>query len=189
MDQFSRIIGIKNVSADNYFFESCYLPWISFKNEKQVEAVNKYIYLKAKIFFRQILDLQLPGFNFQSNYISYHQIITDLDFKKTQIKYFYSNIFSCLGERDRESKLVFIPRWGITFDENNCPIETSFLPSSYIPSPASKINFTPLKYFSENREVSFIRYGDIRANDEPIFYYIYFTMQEILDQIRVLDSF
>jgi hypothetical protein len=82
--------------------------------------------------------------------------ITDLDFQTIDMTYFYEQLFSGLGERDNKKRLKKIVKWGVTFDKQCTPITAE--------------NLRP--------------FGTICINKTPVFYSLYFTMQELLDTIR-----
>lgn len=172
------------VYPENYKieFESDYLPLISFKTEQQKIVAEEYILNKVNIFFKEIIHINVDVAKSQ---ISYPKIITQKDFKAKQIKYFYENIFYDLGQRNSKGKLNFSPKWGITFDKKCAPISVSYLSSTYRRDRSRLFNpqFCPFdckKYFGYDWK---LKYGTININGKPLFYYIYFTLQEILDQI------
>lgn len=156
-----EVIGI----CSDLNFESNYVPFVSFKSQEQKDAAEDYIIHQVNYFFKNILNIdsveQLP----------YPKIITENDFKSVDIKYFYDNLFYDLGERNSEGKLEPKIKWGITFDEKCAPIKV-VMANPRNDSNQNKIN--------QNR-----RYGTIDINGTPIFYYIYFTLQEILDVIKL----
>ena len=105
-------------------------------------------------------------------------MITDDEFGKIHIEYFYEILFSDLGERDEQNRLVPNIKWGAVFDKRCTPIETAFISKNY---QGSRSN-AKLEKYSDNRK--YRKYGTIDINGKPIFYYIYFTIQEILNAIR-----
>ena len=92
----------------------------------------------------------------QNTVVSTSKTIAKEDFKNIGIQYFYQNIFNDLGKRDNKNKLEIVIKWTMTLDINNCP-------------------------FSDNQ---YRKYGTIDVDGIPVFYYIHFTVQEILDAIR-----
>lgn len=179
-----------DIYSDNYQFESDYFPLISLKNQDQKDAMEKYIFRKAEIFFEKIIQINTSTLEVRRSYISYSKMITDIDFKKKKIKYFYENLFDDLMQRDSNNKLKFHPKWGITFDENCCPILTNYLSPKYIPNnirSKKSISYQPLVYRDYGYPFTFQRYGTFDINGEPVFYYIYFTLQELLDEIKRLS--
>jgi hypothetical protein len=182
-------IKILDIYSDNHELESDYLPLIFVKNHSQKDAVERYIFKKAEIFFREIISINDSSFDVKQNYIPYSRMITDIDFKKKQIKYFYDTLFDNLGNRDFNKKLIISPKWGITFDEKCCPILTSYLSPNYKRSnerrSSKSIDYKPLNYHNKySGDFPFHRYGTIDINQKSIFYYVYFTLQEILDEVR-----
>lgn len=165
-----QIIGI----SDNTDFTSNYIPLISFKTAKQKEAVESYIVQEASRFFEKILE---PGIT--AIPIAYPKLITEIDFKEVDISYFYDNLFFDLGERDYTRKLKRVVKWGTTFDEKCAPIkiESAYPSFSNTGDYLSSNNGDSTNY--RNR-----RFGTIDINGTPIFYYLYFTLQEILDVIK-----
>ncbi|MEG3937183.1 MULTISPECIES: hypothetical protein [unclassified Microcoleus] len=174
---------IKNVDVynENLNFESDYLPLIAFKSEKQKNAVEQYILNKVTFFFKRIIKIE---FDVKKSQINYSNTITEKDFTEKPISYFYENIFVDLGKRDHAGKLDVSPKWGITFDQKCAPIEVSHLPHNYTVSPTSHPQFKPFDDDYHNNKKTHYRYGTIDINGKPIFYYIYFTLQEIIDVIK-----
>src|SRR5919202_594044 len=123
------------------------------------------------------------NFNFEidvkESQINYSNTITEKDFTKKPISYFYENIFVDLGKRSA-GKLDVSPKWRITFDQKCAPIDVSYLPANY---RNSQPKFTPFEYKHSNKKF-YHRYGTIDINGKPIFYYIYFPLQEIIDVIK-----
>ena len=175
------------IYPENYQFESDYLPLISFKTEKQRNDAENYIKMKVDIFFRKIL--KIDNIDVVKSQVPYSKIITPEDFKAKNISYFYDNIVCDLDEtpRDSEGQLNFPAKWGITFDEKCTPISVSYLSSKYKKPYKSPPHFEPYTYTHQNRYEWNYKYGTIDINGQPIFYYIYFTLQEILDAIRNND--
>jgi len=167
------------VFSEECNFESDYLPLISFKAQEQQEKAEKYILEKAKIFFIKIIEIN----DVEISQITYPKIITEKDFPHKPIKYFYDNLFFDLGKRDSEGKLIFQPKWGITFDEKCAPISVHYLDSQKNRKDMRMRRLTDYYPFSYHDFTSF-RYGKIYLNGEPVFYYIYFTLQEILNAIQ-----
>ena len=157
-------------------FESNYIPLISFYNPQQKSTIENYIFTKADIFFHKIIKIEV---DVRKSCINYPKIITEKDFKSVPIRYFYDNIFSDLGKRKDDNKLDFTPKWGITFDEKCAPIEVSYLSPGF----KYKRNFKPFCYPHHKYKWKY-RYGTIDINKKPVFYYIYFTLQELLDEIK-----
>lgn len=167
-----------DVYYENNQFESDYLPLISFKTQQQQEQAEKYILDKVKIFFEQIIKIDI---DVTQSHISYSKTITEKDFNKKEIKYFYENILYDIGKRDTKGKLSFSPKWGITFDEKCTPVLISRLSSRYRVYSDSKPSYSKFIY---DNIIPYFRYGTIDINDTPIFYYIYFTLQELLDVMK-----
>ncbi len=174
---------IKNVGIynENFNFKSDYLPLIAFKSENQKKAVEEYILTKVDVFFKRIIKIEI---DVKESQINYSHTITENDFIEKPISYFYKNIFVHLGKRSA-GKLDVSPKWGITFDQKCAPIEVSYLSPGYLRnSPNYQPEFTPFGYnYSKNKKF-YYRYGTIDINSKPIFYYIYFTLQEIIDVIK-----
>ena len=97
MSHETDIIGI---IAENLPFQSNYIPLISFKNEEQKKAAEKYIIEEANRFFSEIFWLSAQ----KVRQLPYPMLITELDFKKVDISYFYENLFYDL-ERKPDGKL------------------------------------------------------------------------------------
>lgn len=170
MNQKINIIGI---CPETLLFQSSYVPLISFKNEEQKKGAEEYISGEANKFFDILLTDQAV------KPLTYPLLITEWEFKKIDMSYFYENLFSDL-ERKPDGKLEAKIKWGITFDVKCAPIELGYLSPKYdgfYPSIAYTNNGRPHR-----------RYGTIDINGKPVFYYIYFTLQEILDVIKPLPN-
>jgi hypothetical protein len=90
-------------------------------------------------------------------------------------------LFFDLGERDSNKKLIRKLKWGITFDQELAPIATSY------PTYKNSEGRTCLLDY-KSRGLPYPRnYGYISINGEPIFYYLHFTLQEILDAIKTAN--
>jgi hypothetical protein len=176
----NRDITNVDVYNENLNFESDYLPLIAFKSENQKNAVEEYILNKVDVFFKRIIQIEV---DVKKSQINYSNTITEKDFNEKPISYFYENIFVDLGKRDRAGKLDVSPKWGITFDQKCAPIEVSYLPPGFKVYKDSQPEFRRFDYDYSNYKFHY-RYGTIDINGTPIFYYIYFTLQEIIDVIK-----
>ncbi|HYX18571.1 MAG TPA: hypothetical protein VE944_30250 [Nostoc sp.] len=172
----SELDTIGTHSSDTAF-ESIYVPFIFFANEKQKNTIEMYISQQVNDFFQKLS----PSVNVAQ--LSYSKLITEKDFKQIQISYFYDNLFHGL-ERDSDGKLKLTVKWSITFDERCTPIQLVNLPASYR-GHESKPNFL----YKDNEGRPHRKYGTIEINGVPIFYYIYFTLQEILDVVKKIPGF
>ncbi|WP_337884488.1 hypothetical protein [Fischerella thermalis] len=177
MNEEIKSIGIY---PEYYEFESDYIPLISFKTQQQKDTIEDYILTKADIFFKKIIKINI---DVEASQITYHNTITEKDFRSKNISYFYENIFFDLDKRDSDNKLDFSPKWGITFDEKIAPIEVSFLSPTFRVYSDSRPIFKPFYYDHLDYKWNY-RYGTIDINGTPVFYYIYFTLQELLDVIK-----
>ncbi|MBD2015283.1 hypothetical protein H6F96_15050 [Microcoleus sp. FACHB-53] len=167
-----------DIYSENQQFESDYLPLISFKTQQQQARAEEYIFNKVDIFYEKIIKIKT---DIKKTHIAYPKIITEKDFTAKDIKYFYENILFDLGKRNHiNNKLDFAPKWGITFDEKCAPILMSWLSPKYRVYADSKPGYG---IFRED-DIPYYRYGTIDINGTPIFYYIYFTLQELLDVIK-----
>lgn len=161
---------------------SSYIPLISFHSQEQKEIAELYILKEADDFFVNILKIDS-----QIKCIPYSETISWQDFSKTEIEYFYKTLFFDLCERDSSGKLINKLKWGVTFDAEIAPIQIAYLAGneevklSYLDSRNGR---TSLRYHSQNRFPLYRRYGVITLNGEAVFYYLYFTLQEILDAIK-----
>jgi len=134
---------------------SSHIPFISFPTDKQRDSAELYISNEANFFFSDTLKINEP-----IEMIPYSRTINWQDFNKVNIDYFYNTLFFDLGERDSSKKLIKKLKWGVTFDEELAPIQG-------------------------NRSDNLYRkYGFISINRKPIFYYLHFTLQEILDALK-----
>ncbi len=171
MNQKINIIGI---CPKTLLVQSSYVPLISFKNEEQKKAAEDYITREANKFFKILLKAQ------EVKPLAYPLLITELDFKKIDMSYFYENIFYDL-ERKPDGKLEAKIKWGITFDVECAPIQLGYLSPKYD-------GFYPNIAYKNVNDRPHRRYGTIDINGKPVFYYIYFTLQEILDEIKPLPN-
>ena len=170
------IIQLHKNSEDSDFY-SDYVPAISFKSKYQKDIIEKYILEEVKDFFKKVeIDLDI-----NKNQVPYQKIITEKDFinsKKVPITYFYENLFYDLGEREPDGRLKAKIKWGITFDGKCVPSQLGYVNPSFTGYKKLAIkNVDP-----QGRP--YRRYGTIDINGSPVFYYIYFTLQEILDVIK-----
>jgi len=175
----SHELDIIQLHSENSELYSDYVPVISFKHKDQKDKVENYIFEQVKDFFEKLkihLDIhktQLP----------YQKIITEKDvkdFNKVKITYFYENLFYDLGEREPDGRLKAKIKWGITFDDKCVPSQLGYVNPSF-----SGYKKQPIKY-EDSQGRPYRRYGTIDINGTPVFYYIYFTLQEILDVIKRL---
>ena len=171
MNQKINIIGI---CPETLLFQSSYVPLISFKNEEQKKAAEDYISGEANKFFDILLTDQAV------KPLAYPLLITEWEFKKIDMIYFYENLFYDL-ERKPDGKLEAKIKWGITFDEQCAPLNLGYLSPFYD-------GFEPKIAYKNSNGDPHRRYGTIDINGKPVFYYIYFTLQEILDVIKPLPD-
>lgn len=173
MNYQADIIGIH---SDHLKFESEYVPFLSFKNQEQKKVAESYIYQEVSAFFEKILPGQavIP--------IAYAKLITEADFKKKEISYFYDNLFHDL-ERKPNGQLEPKIRWGLTFDEKCAPLQLASTPPNYTGYQK------PSLLYKDTKGRPHRRFGTIDINGTPVFYYIYFTLQEILDVIKGLPRY
>ena len=148
-------------------FQSNYVPLISFKSQQEKEIAENYIIDKVKELFNVIGEVNIP--NVINAQLPYSKSIIREDFSPqiTKIEYFYKNLFSDLEERDKNGKLNLKIKWCITFDIKFAPIE---VPQIRIAS-------------ADNRDSLYRRFGTIDIRGTPVLYYIYFTLQEIIDVV------
>ncbi|MBO3461483.1 hypothetical protein G7B40_026525 [Aetokthonos hydrillicola Thurmond2011] len=184
-----EIVGVRS-QEQNLYFQSDYVPLISFKNKEQKDKAEKYIILEACDFFTNILKVDIPVVQ---NQLASPQIITPRDFNTKKIKYFYEFLLHDLGEREANGKLKVNIKWGITFDEECTPIQVAkhdIHPQSrkiklkYLDSRIGRPRLPYRSHIPHLQYLPYRRYGTIDINGQPIFYYIYFTLQEILDAIK-----
>ncbi|MBD2482213.1 hypothetical protein [Planktothrix sp. FACHB-1365] len=178
------------MNKDNFFIfkdvtiDSDYLPLITFKTINQKEAVENYIISEAKDFFINILKI-----NDELIQIPYPNLITKQDFNTRDIKDFYNILFYDLDQRHSNSnrKLKINIKWGITFDEECTPIEVGYYNRAQdkIVYFDNRPNRPRIAYRRSHLNLMpYRKYGTIDINRIPIFYYLYFTFQEILDVIK-----
>jgi hypothetical protein len=163
MDFIGIIVNSKEIKSN-------YVPLISFKNQQEKQVAESYVINKVDEFFKEIEEVNIP--NIVDAQLPYSKSITIEDFssQNTKIEYFYKNLFSDLEERDKDGKLKLKIKWCITFDINFAPIE---VPQIRIPSPDGR----------DCRDSLYRRFGTIDIRGTPVLYYIYFTLQEIIDVV------
>ena len=156
-------------------FKSAYVPFISFANDGQKKVIENYIFMQVDEFFQKIYPAGVIR-----TQLSYSQLITEEDFKdfnKLKISYFYENLFHDL-ERSSDGKLELKIKWSITFDERCTPIQlANFSP-----------NYRGYEHKLSSKDVKSRKYGIIEINRIPVFYYIYFTLKEILDIAKQIKT-
>ncbi|MEH1904705.1 MAG: hypothetical protein V7L04_25700 [Nostoc sp.] len=167
-----NIIGTRSGDAE---FESAYVPFISFANDGQKNAIENYIFMQVDEFFKKIYPAGVIR-----TQLSYSKLITEEDFKdfnKVKISYFYENLFHDL-ERGSDGKLELKIKWSITFDERCTPIQLANLHP----------NYRGYEHKLSSKDGKSRKYGIIEINRIPIFYYIYFTLKEILDVAKQIPK-
>ncbi len=177
---------IFGVFDGNAISDSSYIPLISFHSQEQKEIAEVYIQREADDFFGNILNIDpLP------QCIPYSKTINWQDFNKVEIEYFYKTLFFDLCNRDSSGKLISNLKWGVTFDAEIAPITTAYMNPLSSRDEEAKLSYLDIRknrpslhYQTQNRFPLYRRYGVITLNGEAVFYYLYFTMQEILDAIK-----
>ncbi|MEH2079300.1 MAG: hypothetical protein V7K89_04580 [Nostoc sp.] len=135
---------------------------------------QNYIFLQVDKFFEKLYPAGVIR-----TQLSYSKLITEEDFKdlkKVKIAYFYDNLFHDL-ERNSDGKLELKIKWSITFDDKCTPIQLVNIPPSYRGYKHKLNDFSDKDMQGRPHR----KYGTIEINGKPVFYYIYFTLQEILD--------
>lgn len=174
MTQETDVIGIY---PEHLAFESKYVPLISFRTEEQKQAAENYLTKEVEVFFDKIYGFKKPPYQA----IPYSQLITEKDFKTVEIDYFYLKLFYDIMRNDKK-KLEMALKYSVTFDEKLTPIQLAWIrPNARAEERDIKPNTWDYKNKRKHR-----KYGTIDINGEPVFYYIYFTIQEILDVIKEL---
>jgi hypothetical protein len=164
-------------NSEHLDFYSDYVPVISFKNKFQKDIIEKYILEEVKDFFKKV-EINL---DVNKNQVPCQKTITEKDFKnseKFKISYFYKTLFKDLGEREPDGRLKAKIKWGITFDEKCVPSQLGYVNPSFTGYKKPTIKYV------DPQGRPYRRYGTIDINGSPVFYYIYFTLQEILDVIK-----
>lgn len=172
----SHETNIIEICSENLSFQSNYVPLISFKNEIQKKVAENYIIAEATTFLVKIL--RLPAQRLMP--LPYPKLITEQDFENVEISYFYENLFHDL-ERKPDGKLEAKIKWGIIFDEKCTPISVGWVSPNYT-------GYNPNINYLDFTGRPYRQYGTIDINGTPVFYYIYFTLQEILDVIKQLPN-
>ncbi len=168
----SQEIDVFSVYSEKKGFQRKFVPLVCFKNQQQKEVAEKYILEQVEKFFQK---LRKKDNNIVSEIpVSYKKTITDIDFEQEpDNKYFYENLFYDLGERLPNGELKENIKWCITFDRTLAPIELKYTQKTGFENKPKKNDLLSIRQF-----------GTIDVNGKPFFYYIYFTMQEILDEIK-----
>ena len=175
---------------------SSYIPLLSFSTQENCNIAESYISNEAMLFFSDILQI-----NESIQMIPYSKTISHKDFNQKSIGdedslgYFYNTLFFDLGQRDSNKKLLKKLKWGVTFDEELTPIQVAYLPPTFSGnSDEARLSYLDRRdgrprhlYRSHNPYISYRKYGFISINGEPIFYYLHFTLQEILDAIKTAN--
>jgi hypothetical protein len=168
------IFGTYN--GNNGVFSS-YIPFISFSTQEYKYMAEAYVMREADLFFKNILKIENSV-----QLIPYLETITWKNFNQVKITYFYNTLFFDLGERDNHGKLMKKLKWGVAFDEELTPIQVAESIEgrlNYSDRRDVRRSYCPRKPFLDYR-----KYGFISVNGEPVFYYLYFTLQEILDALK-----
>lgn len=126
---------------------SCYAACLQLKDSERIK--EKLIKPRVKEFFAAMSI---------NNYeeIPLNSEISDKDFDKQGIDYFYENIFDDI-EKTTEGKIEFSVKYCITLDKTNCT--------------------TPCKKTG-------IFYDEILLNKKPVFYFIYIPIEDIFSFLR-----
>lgn len=180
----SSIFGTYEDSNGVY---SSYVPFISFATQEYKDIAESYIIKEADLFFKDILKIEDSV-----QLIPYLNTITWKDFNQVEMEYFYNTLFFDIGERDINGKLINKLKWCVAFDEEITPIQVAYVipflsgdrrAANFIYSDSRpgrpSFPYRPHKPFLDYR-----KYGLISINGEPVLYYLYFTLQEILDAIK-----
>lgn len=183
--------NIFSLYGDNEAVYSSYIPFISFSSQEQKNVAESYILREADVFFKDILRLEVSVES-----ISYFKTIAWKDFNKVDMEYFYNTLFFDLQERDFNGKLINKLKWSVTFDEEITSIQVAYLSPSFSGErEEARLSYFDRRegrpYFSyrpHNPFPLYRKYGFISLNGEPVFYYLYFTLQEVLDAIKLFDS-
>ncbi|WP_324282246.1 hypothetical protein VKI21_18425 [Cyanobacterium aponinum UTEX 3222] len=166
------MINFSENIVDESHMTSKYIPLICFKDQEQREIIDNYILKEAEYFF----SLIKVNIDVETNFLFCFNLITDKEFQTIDIKYFYENILNNI-QRNSEEKLEHQPKWGVTFDNKCTPMKLAYVSPNYTGN-------NPKLNYENNKGKPFRNFGTFEINDQPIFYYLYFTMQEILDAIR-----
>ncbi|WP_052349594.1 hypothetical protein [Picosynechococcus sp. NKBG042902] len=168
---------------------SSYIPFITFVDPEKVEKSEQYILKEAEDFFLKILGLpNVPEL------IDYQKTLNWKDFHKVPFKYFYDVIFCDFYERNREGKLINKLKWAITFDEELTPIQVASIRRDLNATNQEGVkrdffdrrrNRVRPHYRNHNPYPPYRKYGYISISGEPVLYYLHFTLQEILDALKL----
>ena len=130
---------------------SSYVPYLSFGKNTPRIVTKDFIEPKIQKFFR-VRKIE------KYDLIDAKKYISDLDFQKVDISYFYENI---LADIEKQSGNVHHTiKYCITFDEE-----------------------VTKKYCDQAN----IKYDEILLNQEPIFYFIYVDLKDIMSFLRQQD--
>ncbi|MDJ0616623.1 MAG: hypothetical protein QNJ63_07720 [Calothrix sp. MO_192.B10] len=70
-------------------------------------------------------------------------------------------------------------KWGITFDEECTPIKVGWISPKF-----NRLQSEARPRYENKTGHPYRKYGTIDINGTPIFYYLHFTIQEILDVVK-----
>lgn len=134
--------------SENTEAESSYVAYLQFKDSEKIK--------------KELIEPRVKDFFSARNIDNYEEIrankeISDLDFEKQEMSYFYENIFYDIS-KNRDGKVEFSVKYSITLDKKNCKEE-----------PCEKTN---------------IFYDEILLNKTPVFYFIYVSIDEIFSFLR-----
>ncbi|CAK8715708.1 hypothetical protein GCAAIG_05110 [Candidatus Electronema halotolerans] len=135
--------------SENKESASCYVAYLQLKDSEKIK--NELIVPKVQEFFRQ------RNINYEDcKEIRANKDISDLDFEKQGIDYFYENIFYDIS-KGKNGEIELSVKYCITLDKTNCTKQCS---------------------------KTSIYYDEILLSKTPVFYFIYISIDEIFAFLR-----
>jgi hypothetical protein len=133
--------------SENKEAESSYVAYLQFKDSEKIK--------------KELMEPKVKSFFSKRNVDNYKEIllnkeISDLDFEKQGMDYFYENIFHDIS-KNINGKVEITVKYCITLDKQNCT-----------------------KYCKKTD----IYYDEICLSKEPVFYFIYVSIEEIFSFLR-----
>ncbi|WP_417914832.1 hypothetical protein [Candidatus Electronema sp. JM] len=132
---------------------SCYAACLQLKDSERIK--EKFIKpIVERFFVARSISIN------NCKEIDSNSEISDKDFNKHGVDYFYEKIFDDI-KKTKEGKIDFSVKYCITLDKTNC---------------------------GKTCDKTGIRYDEILLNTQPVFYFIYISIEEIFSFLREESS-
>jgi hypothetical protein len=133
--------------SENKEAESSYVAYLQFKDSEKIK--------------KELIEPKVKKFFSERNIDNYEEIrankeISDLDFEKQGMDYFYENIFYDIS-KNKNGEIELSVKYSITLDKQNC---------------------------TEYCNKTDIYYDEILLSETPVFYFIYVSIEEIFSFLR-----